>query len=184
MTTDSIRRFASADWPQVWGILRPVFRAGETYAVDPQISEQDAFAMWIEKPLETWVAADGDRILATYYIKANQPGPGSHVCNCGYVVAEEARGQGLAGRLCDHSLEQAVRLGFRAMQYNLVVAANEAAVRAWQSKGFSVAGRLPGAFCHPTLGDTDALVMFRSLASPALSGFPSPHAGQHQGPEL
>ena len=49
------------------------------------------------------------------------------------------------------------------MQFNFVVSTNERAVRLWQSLGFEVAGRLPGAFLHPELGFVDALVMFRAL---------------------
>ena len=49
------------------------------------------------------------------------------------------------------------------MQYNLVVSTNERAVRLWQAMGFSIVGRLPGAFAHPALGDVDAFVMFRAL---------------------
>ena len=49
------------------------------------------------------------------------------------------------------------------MQFNFVVSSNEDAVHLWQSLGFEVVGRLPGAFQHPQLGPVDALVMFRPL---------------------
>jgi ribosomal protein S18 acetylase RimI-like enzyme len=49
------------------------------------------------------------------------------------------------------------------MQFNLVIATNERAVHLWQSCGFAIVGRLPGAFEHPTQGFVDALVMFRAL---------------------
>jgi len=44
-----------------------------------------------------------------------------------------------------------------------VVSTNVRAVRLWESFGFDVVGRLPGAFRHPDLGPVDALVMFRTL---------------------
>jgi ribosomal protein S18 acetylase RimI-like enzyme len=53
--------------------------------------------------------------------------------------------------------------GFRAMQFNIVVSTNTRAVRLWESLGFSIVGRLPRAFAHPTFGDVDALVMFLTL---------------------
>ena len=40
---------------------------------------------------------------------------------------------------------------------------NVRAVRAWESLGFTVVGRLPGAFRHPREGFVDALVMFKRL---------------------
>jgi ribosomal protein S18 acetylase RimI-like enzyme len=49
------------------------------------------------------------------------------------------------------------------MQFNFVVSTNERAVRLWQSLGFAIVGRLPGAFRHPTQGYVDALVMYQAL---------------------
>jgi ribosomal protein S18 acetylase RimI-like enzyme len=67
--------------------------------------------------------------------------------------------------MCEHSQAEAVGMGFRAMQFNLVVATNERAVRLWQRLGFAVVGRLPGAFRHQRLGFVDALVMFKTLVA-------------------
>ena len=100
----------------------------------------------------------------SYFIKPNQPGQGAHVCNCGYVVAPTAQGQGVASLMCEHSQQQAVAMGFRAMQFNLVVATNEGAVRLWQRLGFRIVGTLPGAFRHRALGAVDAHVMYKALA--------------------
>ncbi|TDR56539.1 RimJ/RimL family protein N-acetyltransferase [Halomonas ventosae] len=159
-----IRPYQPDDWPALWAILVPVFRAGETYAVPRDISEQDAHRMWIELPRAVRVAVDDEgQVTGTYTLKANQPGPGDHVCNCGYLVADHARGQGIAGEMCAHSLALARELGFLAMQYNLVVASNAVAIRLWQEHGFAIVGTLPRAFRHPALGLTDAHVMYRLL---------------------
>ncbi|UCG98413.1 MAG: GNAT family N-acetyltransferase, partial [Burkholderiales bacterium] len=88
---------------------------------------------------------------------------GAYVANCGYVVAPAAMGGGVARAMCLHSLEQARARGFRAMQFNFVIASNERAVRLWQRCGFGIVGRLPGAFAHPTRGFVDTLVMYRVL---------------------
>jgi ribosomal protein S18 acetylase RimI-like enzyme len=85
------------------------------------------------------------------------------VCNCGYIVGENARGKGLASLMCEHSQREAIRQGFRAMQYNLVVSTNEAAVRLWRKLGFVIVGTLPGAFKHPRHGYVDAFVMYKQL---------------------
>jgi len=98
-----------------------------------------------------------------YTLRPNQPGLGNHVANAGYMVAPNARGQGIASRLCEHSLEQARYAGFTAMQFNFVVSSNAAAVRLWQRHGFVIVGQLPGAFRHVTLGPTDVYVMHRHL---------------------
>lgn len=66
--------------------------------------------------------------------------------------------------MCEHSQTVARSMGFRAMQFNLVVATNARAVRLWKKLGFSVVGTLPGAFRHQQMGYVDALVMFKTLA--------------------
>lgn len=160
----TLRPFAAADWPATWRILEPVVRAGETYAVDRDLDEEGARRMWIEAPAATWVAeaADG-AIVGTYYLKRNQAGGGSHVCNAGYAVAADAQGRGTAAAMCEHSQAEARRRGFRAMQFNFVVSTNERAVRLWQRLGFAIVGTLPGAFAHPALGFVDVYVMFKRL---------------------
>lgn len=158
-----IRDATSDDHDAIWAILKPVFRAGDTYTIDPDISRVDALAYWCGPAHRTHVAEADGQILGTYYLRRNQAGGGSHVCNCGYVTAPAARGRGVARAMLEHSLDLAPRLGYRAMQYNFVVATNTRAVRTWQAYGFDIVGRLPGAFDHPTEGFVDALVMYKQL---------------------
>lgn len=159
-----IRRMEQKDWAATWHIMAPVFRAGESYPFSPDITEKEAHKAWVETPSATYVAVDkADEIVGTYYIKPNQPALGSHVCNCGYIVSESARGKGIASEMCKHSQREAINLGFRSMQYNLVVSTNEIAVRLWKSQGFEVIGTLPEAFQHPKLGLVDAFVMYKML---------------------
>ncbi|WP_424971940.1 N-acetyltransferase family protein [Dinoroseobacter sp. S76] len=158
-----IRPAAPADWSAIWGMLRPVFRAGETYAIDPAISEADARAYWMASARQTFlVEADGEA-LGTYYLVANFAGNADHICNCGYVTAAAAQGRGVARAMLTHSLEAAKASGFRAMQYNCVVASNTRAVGLWQAHGFEIVGTLPEAFRHPAQGFVDAYVMMKRL---------------------
>jgi ribosomal protein S18 acetylase RimI-like enzyme len=69
--------------------------------------------------------------------------------------------------MCLHSLDQARSLGYRAMQFNFVVSSNTRAVKLWESLGFQIVGRLPGAFEHPRLGSVDVFVMYQSLPAGA-----------------
>jgi L-amino acid N-acyltransferase YncA len=159
-----IRVATAADWPTIWTILKPVFAAGETYAVDRKISADKAHAMWMDAPKATFVSEADGQITGTYYIKTNAQGGGAHVCNCGYVVADHAQGQGIARAMCEHSQTQARDLDYTAMQFNMVLATNTGAVALWQKLGFETVGTLPGAFDHPTAGLTDGYVMFKKLA--------------------
>ena len=160
-----LRPFEPGDWPAVWAVLEPVFRAGETFPHDPAIGSDAARQAWVESVSATVVATDAEgTILGTYYLRPNQPCLGAHVANAGYVVAEAARGRGVGHALCRHSQGEARRRGFTAMQFNLVVSTNTAGVATWSRNGFRTIGRLPGAFRHPRLGEVDALVMFKALA--------------------
>jgi RimJ/RimL family protein N-acetyltransferase len=159
-----IRPLEDGDWAATWCIMEPVFRAGETYPFSPDIIEEEAHAVWVEMPSATFVAVDQDNeVVGTYYIKPNQPALGAHVCNCGYIVGEDARGRGIGSGMCAHSQREALSRGFRAMQFNLVVSTNEGAVRLWKKHGFEIAGTLPGAFRHPRFGYVDAYVMYKQL---------------------
>lgn len=165
-TPVTIRALEPADWPIAWPILRATFQAGDTYSFAPESTEAEIYKAWVELPAATFVSCGVDgEIVGTYFIKPNQTGLGAHVCNCGYVVAPAAQGQGVASLMCEHSQRQAVAMGFRAMQFNLVVASNVRAVRLWQHLGFAVVGTLPGAFRHRTLGYVDAHVMFKTLVA-------------------
>ncbi|MEO8699508.1 MAG: GNAT family N-acetyltransferase [Kofleriaceae bacterium] len=156
----AIRAAGAADHDAIWAALEPVIRAGETYALPRDWSRETALAYWFAPAHEVFVAGE---TLGTYFLQANQQGGGAHVANCGYITSLAATGRGVARAMCAHSLERARERGFRAMQFNLVVATNTRAVALWQTMGFAITGTLPGAFAHPTLGDVDAHVMYRRL---------------------
>ena len=160
----NIRPFRQPDWPATWAILEPVLRQGETYSFPSDISESEAMRVWVHLPEATFVAEDQTgQIPGTYFLQPNQPGQGSHVCNCGYVVGEAARGKGIASAMCEHSQSEALLRGYRAMQYNLVVSTNTGAVRLWQKHGFEIVGTLPEGFRHPKRGYIDAFIMYKRL---------------------
>ena len=161
----TIREANDADFDAIWDIVRQVVSAGDTYTYERNLSRAEAYRKWMTDPALTWVAERGGQILGTCYLKANQGGGGSHVCNCGYMVSEAARGLGLATAMCEHSQSAARELGFKAMQFNFVVATNEGAVRLWRKLGFEIVGTVPRAFDHPTRGYVDAHVMYKWLAS-------------------
>jgi len=161
MTT--IRLANTADNAALWAILKPVLRAGETYTLPRDINKTDAIAYWCARTHETFVAEGGTGILGTYFLLENQGGGGNHVANCGYLTAPEAQGRGIARLMLEHSLRRAKERGFRAMQFNFVVSTNQRAIKTWEAYGFTVVGRLPSAFNHPTRGLVDALVMYKQL---------------------
>jgi L-amino acid N-acyltransferase YncA len=185
-----IRPAIDADREAIWNIFHEVVAAGDTYALDPNISREDAMAYWFAPGTHTYVAEiEGEFagesvgeagscpatatssatvkpnpvIAGTYILRPNQSGGGSHVANAGFIVSATARGRGIGRAMAEHCLSEARRLGFRAMQFNYVISTNAAAIQLWQALGFEVVGTLPDAFHHPEKGYVDVYVMYRSL---------------------
>lgn len=151
----------------IWSIFQAVVRAGDTYVFSPVTPRSALDQYWLAPYMHTYVAEVKSDVVGTYILKANHPDLGSHVANASYMVHPAAQGKGVGTAMCAHSLDEARRLGFRAMQFNLVVSTNEAAVHLWRKMGFAIVGTLPGAFNHQELGYVDAYVMYRSLVETA-----------------
>lgn len=163
MSDLAIREIGADEFVRVWPFFQAIVAAGDTYTYPLDMSLEQARSIWTTPPARCFVAERDGEVLGCYRLAPNQMGPGNHVANGSYMVAPQARGQGIASRLCEHSLELARQAGFTAMQFNAVVASNTTAVRLWQRHGFRIIGQVPGAFRHAQLGPTDLYVMHREL---------------------
>lgn len=168
MDSSVILRLAGEDDKHaIWDIMEPIIRSGETYALDTDMTKEDALNYWFLSNHEVYVAVDDDdgqeNVVGTYFLCNNQKGNGKHISNCGYMVSQSSYGKGVANTMCVHSLCRAKESGFKGMQYNYVVSSNDRAVKLWQKHGFSIVGTLPKAFNHPRKGYVDVYVMFREL---------------------
>ena len=88
-----IRPATPADAAAIWAIIGPTIRAGETYTLDRDMTEAEAIAYWFGVGKAVFVAEAEDKILGTYYLRANQAGGGAHVANCGYMTGAAATGR-------------------------------------------------------------------------------------------
>jgi len=158
-----IREATDTDFEDIWRIFHAVVKKGDTYAFSPETTKENAYDIWMKKPVATYVAVSEGNISGTYFIKENQPGLGAHVCNAGFMVRPDSQGQGIGKFMGKHALKEAVRIGFKAMQFNCVVSTNIQAVGLWKILGFDIAGTLPKAFQHRQLGLVDAYVMYKLL---------------------
>lgn len=158
-----IEEIGQDDFWEIWPIIEPVVRAGDSYALPRDLTFEDARALWAEKGRRIFMAREGGSIFGTYYLRPAQLGPGSHVANAGFMTAPDARGKGVARAMGEHALETARVAGFRAMQFNAVVATNAPAVALWRSLGFEIIGRAPEGYDHARDGLVDLLIMHRTL---------------------
>ena len=158
-----VRPAVEADRTAVWRIIKSVIAGGDTYVFDPETPEEDMLAYWFSPEKHVYVAEEDGEVLGTYWLKANQPGLGDHIGNGAYMVSPEAKGKGIGKMMALHSIEEARRIGYHAIQFNFVVKSNTVAVNLWKSVGFEVIGEIPDAICHKQYGLTNAYIMYRRL---------------------
>jgi len=162
--TPRIRDATPGDWPTIWPILREVVVAADTFPYDPDMTEDEARAMWmVDSPGRTTVAVDGAEVAGTANMYANRAGPGALVASASFMVASAARGRGVGRALVEDALSWARAVGFSAMQFNAVAETNAAAVALYRSVGFEIVGTVPEAFDHPEHGLVGLHVMHLKL---------------------
>jgi GNAT superfamily N-acetyltransferase len=110
------------------------------------------------------LAEDGTgRALGTYYLRANAGGGGAHVCNCGYITAGDARGQGVARAMLDHSLDRGAAAGVSRDAVQFRRGDEPRAVETWTRAGFAPWGGCRARSAIPGGAIVDALVMWKDL---------------------
>jgi L-amino acid N-acyltransferase YncA len=129
----------------------------------PDSSEQEMMEYWMGTDKSTYVAEMEGKIVGTFYLKPNQPGLGSHVCNAGFMVDEKESGKGIGRQMGLFALKEAKKAGYHAMQFNFVISINLAAMKLWKSLGFEIVGEIPEAYRHPEKGFVGVCVMYRRL---------------------
>jgi GNAT superfamily N-acetyltransferase len=159
----TISEITKSDFELFWPFFKEIVSAQETYAFDPEMDFESAYNLWCLSPQKSYVIKDNDLIMGSYYIKPNAAGPSSHIANCGYMVSPQSRGKGIARKLCLHSQQVAIELGYRAMQFNSVVSSNEIAIELWKKLGYEIIGTIPQAYKHKRLGLIDSFIMHKQF---------------------
>lgn len=158
-----IRKILSADQDEIWEIIRDVIASGDTYVFSPSSSKEKMLNFWCSPDKHTYVALLDNKIAGTFFIKDNQPDLGSHIANAGYMTSPSAFGKGIGTEMAKYSIEEAKRLGYKAMQFNIVVKNNVKAVSLWKKMGFEIIGEIPDAFRHQKEGFINAYIMYRKI---------------------
>jgi GNAT superfamily N-acetyltransferase len=158
-----IRRSNSTDANAIWEILKAIIQEGDSFVYPTGSTKYEILEHWFSRNKHTYTALLDGKIVGTFFIQDNQPGLGSHIANAGYATSPNLYGQGIGKEMGIFSLNEARRLGYKAMQFNIVVKTNERAVKLWQSIGFKIIGEIPEAFQHRTLGLVNAYIMYQKL---------------------
>ncbi|MEV4557997.1 GNAT family N-acetyltransferase [Kitasatospora sp. NPDC049285] len=160
-----IRTATAADWPAVWPFFHRITAAGETFTYPADLTADTARDWWmLPAPHRTVVATlDDGTLVGTAKMNNNQWGNGNHVASASFMVDPDHAGRGIGRALCEHTLDWAREAGYRAIQFNAVVATNTPAIRLYQSLGFTILGTVPEGFHHPRHGYVGLHIMHRPL---------------------
>jgi len=152
----------------LWAIFSAVVESGDGFPHEAPLTAVDFEGTWGAAQRAVVVARQGGAVVGAYYLRPNFPGRAAHIANAGYMVDAARRRRGIGRALVEDSMARARGLGFDAMQFNLVFASNPAR-QLYESLGFVVTGRVPGA-----VDGEDALVYWRPLDDSGL-GLDSVH---------
>lgn len=159
----TIREAKQEDYDAVWTIFQQVIDAEDSYMYTSNTSKEELENIWFHPTFQVYIIEDTHRILGSYILKANQRGLGSHIANASYMVHKDARGRGIGGLLCEHSIIAAQEFGYLALQFNAVVSTNLSAISLWKKHGFEIVGTIPKGFRHSSQGYVDIHIMHRTL---------------------
>lgn len=153
-----IEQASPADFDSLYGLYQQVVADGGALPkAKDGIASKEAFEIGWMRDRHVYVARDRDAVVGTYFIRANFPAFAAHIAQGGYIVVPSARRRGIGRHLLEHSLEEAARLGFTAMMFNLVFEDNPSR-RLYESVGFQAVGRIPHA-----RGEEAAIIYWRAL---------------------
>ncbi len=158
----TIRPATEADFDAMWNIFHAVVSTGRTYVYAPDTTKAQCHTILMTNT-HPFVAEKNGQIVGLFVIRSNHQGLGSHVCNAGFMVCPEHRRKGIGRAMGEHALVQAKELGYRAMQFNVVVSTNKASIALWKSLGFTIIGTVPDAFDHADEGLVAIHIMHRFL---------------------
>lgn len=158
-----IREAAAEDWPRIWPFWHRIVAAAETYAWDPDTSEEAARVLWMAPAKLVYVAEDAaGTVVGSAFLTPNYGGPAARIANAGFMVDPDCAGRGIGRALAEHVLAEARAHGYLGMVFNAVVETNPA-VGLWTSLGFTVLGTVPDAYEHPRHGRVGLHIMYRAL---------------------
>jgi GNAT superfamily N-acetyltransferase len=145
------------DADDLFAAYTEIVDSGAGFPHEPPLSREAFDDYWIAHSSAVWIARVDGELVGAYYIKPNFVGRASHIANAGYFVLASHRGRGIGRTMVGHSLGEARRHGFDAMQFNLVFESNPARAL-YRRLGFQEVGRIPAA-----VDGEDAVIYWRSL---------------------
>ena len=148
-----IRPYTADDIKAMVRIWNEVVEAGDAFPQVAPLTEQNADEFFSAQTA-TMVADVNGIIFGMYILHPNGIGRCAHIANASFAVASASRGLGLGRKLVENCIETCGKKGFRGLQFNAVVASNEAAQHLYESMGFTKVGMIPASAATRTCSFT------------------------------
>ena len=159
----TLKPFSQEDENCLYSIFKDVVDSGSQFPYECN-SIQEFYRQFLDSKSHIYVChSSTGEVVGGFYIKSNFSGRSSHIANAAYMIKEDYRGKGLGTLLVNASLEIAKDLGFKAMQFNMVLSQNINATKLYQKLGFNIIGTIPEAIRNPDGKYQDGYIMHRKL---------------------
>jgi len=159
----TLRPFAQEDEESLYKIFQEIVDSGNQFPYECS-SIHEFYRQFFAPQSQVYVAHSSEReLVGGFYIKPNFSGRCKHIANAAYMVRNTHRGQGIGTLLVKASLELAKHLGFRAMQFNMVLSENHTALRLYQKLRFNIIGAIPRAIKNSDGSYQEGYVLHREL---------------------
>ena len=158
-----LRPYTPADLPEMTSLWNQVIEEANSFPWEETMDITQAAAFFAKQTHSVVACMPDGKIAGCYILHPNNEGRCAHTANASYGVLKKYRGRGIGRALVKHSLETAAECGFLGLQFNAVVATNEAAIALYRSLGFHFIGTTPQGY---RLGDgsfVDIYLFYKSL---------------------
>ncbi len=158
-----VKPISPGDEEGLYKIFKEVIDSGDQFPYDSN-SIQEFHRRFLEPQSQVYVTHSSEgEVTGGFAIKPNFCGRADHIANGAYMVKKTHQGQGIGTLLVKASLEIAKKLGFRAIQFNMVLSQNLIAVRLYQKLGFSIIGTIPEAIRNSDGSFQDGYIFYQKL---------------------
>ena len=155
-----IRKYNNNNIPEMTKIWNDIIDEGTSFPWDEHFSPEKVQYV-LSQQTATYCAYADNELVGYYLLHPNSSGRCKHVANGLYAVEKEFRGIGIGTKLIIHSLHEAKKHGFTAMQYNSVVAINPS-MSIYKKIGFEQVGIIKNGY-KLINGNYSDLVIFYML---------------------
>lgn len=142
-----VRQYTKADINDANAIWNKVVEEGIAFPQEELLNEVTGDEFFSSQSY-TGIAYDEEtgETVGLYILHPNNVGRCGHICNASYAVRYDLRGHHIGGYLVKDCMKKAKEIGYGVLQFNAVVATNEAALKLYKNLGFTQLGVIPKGF--------------------------------------